>query len=45
MKLYPPIIEGTLPAFCGSIISIPFFMNRNVNKGEITGFALKIKTV
>lgn len=45
MKLSPPIIEGTLPAFCGTTISIPFSMNRSVSKADIAGFAVKIKTV
>lgn len=45
MKLYPPVIEGVLPAFCGSVIQIPFTMNKSVSKDEISGFALKIKTV
>ena len=45
MKLYPPIIEGTLPAFYGSIIKVPFTMNKSVSKQDIDGFALKIKTV
>ena len=45
MKLYPPIIEGIIPAFYGSKISIPFQMNKSVSKVEVKGFALKIKTV
>ena len=45
MKLYPPIIEGIIPAFYGSKISIPFQMNKAVSKIEVKGFALKIKTV
>ena len=45
MKLYPPIIDGTLPAFCNSIISIPFAMNRSVNESQVAGFVLKMKTV
>ena len=45
MKLYPPIIEGTLPAFCDSIIKVPFTMNKSVSKNSVKGFALKIKTI
>jgi hypothetical protein len=45
MKLYPPVIEGVLPAFCGSAIQIPFTMNKSVNEFEVAKFALKIKTV
>lgn len=51
-KLYPPIIEGTLPAFYseddnyGMVIhiTIPFSMNRGVSSVQVGGFALKIKT-
>lgn len=45
MKLYPPVIEGVLPAFCNSSISIPFAMNRSVSNAEVYGFALKIKSI
>ena len=48
-KLYPPIIEETLPAFYsenGMVkITIPFSMNRAVSSAEVGGFELKIKTV
>ena len=45
-KLYPPIIAGTIPAFCkGEKIIVPFQMNRAVAIDEISGFELKIKTV
>lgn len=44
-KLYPPNIEGTIPAFCGTTIVVPFSLNRAVSKSQIAGFALKIKTV
>ena len=45
MKLYPPMIEGTLPAFYGDVMLIPFMMNKGVSENEITGFNLKVKTV
>lgn len=49
MNRYPPYIEGTIPAFCstkkGTVITVPFSMNRGVSKNEINGFYLKIKTV
>lgn len=51
VKLYPPLIEGTIPAFCAQetdsdvTLSVPFSLNRAVAKSEINGFALKIKTV
>lgn len=52
-KLYPPYIEGTIPAFCGTlregretyILEVPFSMNKAVSKSQVAGFALKIKTV
>ena len=50
-KLYPPYIEGTLPAFCldsdgGGTIVIPFTLNRAVSKSEISDrIKAKIKTV
>ena len=45
MKLYPPIIEGTIPAFCNQTIVVPFTMNKSVSEKEVKGFKLKIKTV
>lgn len=44
-KLYPPNIGGTIPAFCGTVITVPFSMNKAVGRGDIGGFALKIKTI
>ena len=44
-KLYPPVIEGTIPAFYGTTLVVPFSMNRSVSDSEINGFALKVKTV
>lgn len=44
-KLYPPTIAGTIPAFYGTSIEVPFFMNRAVGLFDFTGFALKIKKV
>lgn len=52
-KLYPPLLEGTLPAFYPDEIdgeqvtkvTIPFSMNRAVGGAEVGGFALKLKTV
>lgn len=50
-KLYPPYIEGTLPAFCldkngdGELV-IPFAHNRAViSTSDVESFAIKIKTV
>lgn len=44
-KLYPPVIEGTLPAFSGTELSVPFSMNRAVSDTEVYGFIVKIKNV
>lgn len=48
-KLYPPYINGTIPAFYHSEgttkIVVPFTMNRGVAPSEVAGFALKIKTI
>ena len=45
VKLYPPVIEGTIPAFYGTTLVVPFSMNRSVGKSDIKGFSLKIKTI
>lgn len=44
-KLYPPITSGTLPAFVGQEITIPFQMNRAVSMAEVSGLCYIIKTV
>lgn len=44
-KLYPPVIEGTIPAFYGTTLVVPFSMNRSVAKSDIKGFIVKIKTI
>ena len=49
-KLYPPHINGTIPAFYASIegtttLVVPFSMNRAVSFAEIKGFMLQIKTL
>ena len=48
-KLYPPYIEGTIPAFfkddVGTVmITVPLSMNKAVGEREVKGFKLKIKT-
>ena len=45
MKLYPPIIKGTIPAFCDGIIKVPFEMNKSVSISQVKGFSLLLKTV
>ena len=47
-KLYPPSIEGKIPAFTGNILKVPFNMNKAVIKDDIRtekGMSLIIKTV
>lgn len=55
-KLYPPQINGTLPAFyknynpdtglcTGAEITIPYSMNQSVSEKGFDGFVLKMKTV
>lgn len=44
-RLYPPIINGTIPAFCGTTIVVPFSINKAVSKSEIYGMMIKVKTV
>lgn len=48
-QIYPPIIEGNLPAFYEENeqikITVPFSMNRAVSPSEVVGMSLKIKTV
>ena len=47
-KLFPPLIEGAIPAFYsenGMVkITIPFSINRAVSNAQVKGLALKIKT-
>jgi hypothetical protein len=45
MKLYPPIIKGTIPAFCDGVIKVPFEMNKSVSISQVKGFSLLLKTV
>ena len=44
-KLYPPIIEGAIPAFSNeSGLVIPYTLNRAIGYNEITGFSLIVKS-
>ena len=45
IKLYPPLIEGSISAFHGTVLTVPFTMNRVVSKNAIDGIAIKIKTI
>ena len=48
-KLYPPIIDGVLPAFYKdkdvAIITIPFSMNQMVSPSSVKSMFLRLKTV
>ena len=44
-RLYPPYIEGKIPAQTGSILAIPFEMNRAVGTNEFKFIRAQIKTV
>lgn len=44
-KLYPPSIEGKLPAFAGDTLKIPVTMNRAVSINQVSGMRAMIKTV
>lgn len=44
-KLYPPSIEGKLPAFAGGTLRVPLTMNRSVKKDEVFGMRALVKTV
>ena len=44
-KLYPPYIEGKIPAQVGKKLKIPFAHNRAVNLNNISGIAATIKTI
>ena len=43
-KLPPPIIEGILPAFYGTELTVPFAMNKAVSINEFDSFEIKIKS-
>lgn len=45
MKLYPPIIEGKIPAQSGTVLKIPFRLNRSVGVNQIGCVIARIKTV
>lgn len=44
-KLYPPQLEGTIPAFYGTSLTVPFIMNKTVGWNEIIGFHLIVKNI
>ena len=44
-KLYPPHIEGSLPAFTGTMIRIPFEHSRAVGINDISGLVILVKNI
>lgn len=45
-KLYPPYVEGTLPAFVqGGMLVVPFQLNRAVARTDFNSMAIILKTV
>lgn len=44
-KLYPPVLSGTIPAFSGTSIEVPFSMSRAVSVTEVYGLVLKVKKI
>jgi hypothetical protein len=44
-KLYPPSIEGKLPAFAGNTLKVPLTMNRTVNLNQVGTMRAQVKTV
>lgn len=45
-KLYPPYIDGKVPAFDGAVLTVPFRHNRAVNYStQVKTMSCKIKTV
>ena len=37
IKLYPPYIEGSIPAFYGERLTLPYEMNKTVGYEDIVG--------
>ena len=45
-KLYPPQVEGTLPAVAkGNALIVPFQLNRAVSQNDFTQLSIIVKTV
>jgi hypothetical protein len=43
--LYPPYLDGKLPAQIGDTLRIPFEHNRAVGNGDYTGIRLYVKNI
>lgn len=44
-KLYPPILEASIPAFCGNQVAIPFAQNPLVSNIDYQYFTLQVKKI
>lgn len=44
-RLYPPQIEGVIPAFYGTTLVVPFVMNKTVSNNQVVGMVIKIKSI
>lgn len=44
-KLYPPILEASIPAFCGNQVAIPFLHNPLVANVDYSGLTLQMKKI
>ena len=42
---YPPIIDGSIPAFVGHILKVPITHNPAVNLNSVVGYSLKLRYV
>ena len=42
---YAPILDGSLSGFYGTELTLPFTMNQAVGEGDVSGFAIRIKTI
>jgi len=44
-KLYPPVVEGKLPAFTGATLVVPFSMNRAVGTADVRALQVQVKYI
>lgn len=44
-KLFPPLLEASIPAFYGTMVHIPFKHNPLVSQAEFTGFKVQVKKI
>ena len=44
-KLFPPLLEASIPAFYGMTVRIPFKHNPLVSQADFTGFKVQVKKV